>query len=196
MTPDDWSRDGRPHPHWDDRSDPPLTSWPRFDLVDSAPALALMAQATPAWREVYIHVLDQLIERHTGWWSANDWLTQFGHDPDRAAYPDAYRPLIPRDLWGDYDAPGWTGNGLEPWGVQADPIAADGNLFYKGFFLVLLGVRSLIADDDRWNTPFSMIDDGSERFTWTHTRIAELLADQLRERPQGCHCENTKVWPY
>ena len=34
-TPDDWSRDGRPHPHWDDRSDPPMASWHRFDLVDS-----------------------------------------------------------------------------------------------------------------------------------------------------------------
>ncbi len=21
------------------------------------------------------------------------------------------------------------------------------------------------------------------------------LADQWKQRPQGCHCENTKVWP-
>lgn len=77
-TPDDWSKEGRPHPHWDDRSDPPMASWPRFDLVDSSYAIGLMAQSTPAWREPYVAVLDQLIERHTGWWSANDWLTQFG----------------------------------------------------------------------------------------------------------------------
>ena len=40
--------------------------------------MGLMARSTPAWREPYVAVLDQLIERHTGWWSANDWLTQFG----------------------------------------------------------------------------------------------------------------------
>ena len=74
-TPDDWNREGQPHPHWDDRSDPPMASWPRFDLVDSSYGISLMAQTTPAWREPYVAVLDQLIERHTGWWSANDWLT-------------------------------------------------------------------------------------------------------------------------
>ena len=35
-----------------------------------------------------------------------DWLTQIGHDPDRASYPDLYRLLIPEHLWGDYDVPG------------------------------------------------------------------------------------------
>jgi hypothetical protein len=167
-TPDDWSRTGHPHPHWDMLSDPPTTSFPRFDLEDSSWALALMAQATPAWREVYVQILDQLIERHTGWWSANDWLTQFGHDPERAAYPDSYRFMIPRDLWGSYDVPGWTANGVEPWGLQLDPIAADGNLFYKAFFSVMLGIRSLLADDDRWNQPFDLIRDGPNTFRWTH----------------------------
>ena len=101
-TPDDWSRAGRPHPHWDDRSDPPMASWHRFDLVDSSYAIGLMARTTPAWREVYVRILDELIERHTSWWSASDWLTQFG--PDRSSYPDYYRLLIPSELWGNYDA--------------------------------------------------------------------------------------------
>ena len=30
-------------------------------------------------------------------------------------------------------------------GCQMDPVAADGMLFYKGFFLVLLGIRSQIV---------------------------------------------------
>lgn len=38
-TPDDWSRGGAPHPHWDTLSDPPMTSWHRFDLVDSSYAM-------------------------------------------------------------------------------------------------------------------------------------------------------------
>ena len=108
------------------RSDPPMASWPRFDLTDSSYAMGLMAQTTPAWREPYVEVLDQLIERHTGWWSANDWLTQFGHDPDRADYPDVYRLLIPTELWGNYDVPGWTANGVvpQPPASQRQPITA------------------------------------------------------------------------
>ncbi|MGZ6996063.1 MAG: hypothetical protein ACXVIM_12695, partial [Acidimicrobiia bacterium] len=140
-TPDDWDRTGHPHAHWDDTSDPPMLCWHRFDLIDSTYAVALMADRTPAWREVYGRILDELIFRHTGWWAARDWLTQIGHDPDRADYPDLYRLLIPAHLWGDYDVPGWTANGVEPWGLQMDPIGADGNLFFKGFFLVMLGLH-------------------------------------------------------
>ena len=74
--------------------------------------------------------------------------------------------------------PGWTANGVEPWGIQMDPIAADGMLFYKGFFLVLLGLRSMIATNDRWNEPFDMIRDGENTFRWSHTTIASHLANQ------------------
>ena len=186
-TPDNWNRDGQPHPHWDNRSDPPMASWHRFDLVDSSYAMGLMAHRTPAWTERYVAILDQLIERHTAWWSAADWLTQFGHDPDRTNYPDAYRSLIPRELWGNYDVPGWTANGTAPWGVQMDPVAADGMLFYKGFLLVLLGIRSMITSDDRWNRPFDMIRDGDNTFTWTHTEIADHLRRQWLAAPIGCH---------
>ena len=71
-TPDDWTRHGHPHPHWDDRSDPPMASWHRFDLVDSSYAVGLMARTTPAWREAYVEILDGMTERHTAWWSASD----------------------------------------------------------------------------------------------------------------------------
>jgi hypothetical protein len=195
-TPDSWDRDGRPHEHWDDRTGAPMLSWHRFDLVDSSYALALMCDVTPAWREVYSEILDELCVRHTGWWAASDWLTQFGHDPDRASYPDFYRLLIPADHWGDYDVPGWTANGVEPYGVQMDPIAADGMLFFKGFFSLLLGMHRYVSGDDKWNEPFEMIRDGDHRFSWTYSGIAAHLAEQWHERPIGCHCENTKIWPY
>jgi hypothetical protein len=195
-TPDDWDRTGMPHPHWDGESDPPMLCWHRFDLIDSTYAIAMMADITPAWREVYGRILDELIFRHTGWWAARDWLTQIGHDPDRANYPDLYRLLIPAHLWGDYDVPGWTANGIEPWGLQMDPIGADGNLFFKGFFLVMLGLHLRTTGDDRWNQPFDIVRDGENTFTWFHSAIAEHLHGQWRDKPNGCHCENTKVWPY
>jgi hypothetical protein len=195
-TPDSWDKDGHPHEHWDDQSDPPMLCWHRFDLIDSTYAVAMMADRTPAWREVYGQILDELIFRHTGWWAAEDWLTQIGHDPDRATYPDLYRLLIPEHLWGNYDVPGWTANGIEPWGLQMDPIGATGNLFFKGFFLVMLGLHLRTTGDDRWNKPFDIVRDGENTFTWFHTAIAEHLHRQWEEAPHGCHCENTKVWPY
>ena len=121
-TPDDWSRAGEPKKWWDRYSTPPMLNFPRFDLSESAYALAIMADITPAWREVYSEILDQLIGRHTTFWAAVDWLTQFGHDPKRRDYPEAWKGLlVPEHLWGEYDAPGWTANGIAPWGLQPDP---------------------------------------------------------------------------
>ena len=195
-TSDSWDREGRPADHWDNKSDPPMLCYHRFDLIDSTYAVALMADRTPAWREVYEQILDELIFRHTGWWAAEDWLTQIGDDPNRASYPDEYRMLIPPAYWGNYNVPGWTANGIEPWGLQWDPIGADGNLFFKGFFLVMLGLHRRVTGNARWDAPFDIVRDGEHTFTWWHTKIAEHLAEQWRRHPEGCHCENTKIWPY
>ena len=65
-TPDRLGPRRAPAPHWDDVSDPPMLCWHRFDLIDSTYAVALMADRTPAWREVYGRILDELIFRHTG----------------------------------------------------------------------------------------------------------------------------------
>jgi len=77
-----------------------------------------------------------------------------------------------------------------------DPIGATGNLFFKGFFLVMLGLHLRTTGDDRWNRPFDLIRDGDNTFTWFHSAIAEHLHRQWTEAPAGCHCENTKVWPF
>ena len=81
-TPDDWSSSGRPAAWWDNRSTPPVLNFPRFDLSESSYAIPMMADVTPAWREVYAEILDGLLDRHTTHWAAIDWLTQIGHDPD------------------------------------------------------------------------------------------------------------------
>jgi hypothetical protein len=77
-----------------------------------------------------------------------------------------------------------------------DPIGADGNLFFKGFFLVMLGLHLRTTGDERWNDPFDIVRDGDNTFTWFHSAIAEHLHGQWERTPDGCHCENTKVWPY
>ena len=194
-TPDNWDKDGQPHPHWDGTSYEPRRSWHRFDLIDSSYAMGLMADVTPAWREVYGTVLDELASRYTGYWAAKDWLDQIGDDPRRNQYPEEWHDLIPPFLLGRYDVPGWTANGVEPWGLQMDPIGADGNLFYRGWFLVILGLHLYVTGDEKWNQPFDVTRDGDNTFTWTHSRIAEHLFQQMMARPEGCHCENTKIWP-
>ncbi len=196
-TPDNWDKDGVPHAHWDNVTGPPTSSWHRMDLVRSYCAIPLMADRTPAWREVYGRILDELIIRFTGYWAAKDWLDQIGEDPRREQYPEEwYRNLIPPFLRGKDDVPGWTANGLEPWGLQMDPVGADGNLFYKGDFLPILGFHVYVTGDDKWNQPFEIVRDGADTFTWTHSRIAEELFNQLSKRPEGLHCENTKIWTH
>ena len=36
--------------------------------------LALMGHLTPAWTERYVAITDRLLERHTAWWSAAEWM--------------------------------------------------------------------------------------------------------------------------
>jgi hypothetical protein len=196
MTPDDWSRGGEPHPWWDRYSLAPMLSFPRFDLSESSYAFLLLARKTPAWREVYVRILDELIRRHTTYWAAVDWLTQIGPDPDRARYPKAYRRLIPKDLWGRYDVPGWTANGVEPWGLAPDPIGAPGNLFFRGFFNLMLAIHREVSGEATWDRPFEMAGLEDRTFSWTHRGIADYLSSQWAKTPHGPHCENTKAWPF
>jgi len=195
-TPDDWSRGGEPHPWWDRKSMEPMLSFPRFDLSESSYAFLLLAKKTPAWREVYTQILDELLRRHTTFWAAVDWLTQIGPDPDRARYPKRYKRLIPKDLWGRYDVPGWTANGIPPWDVEPDPIGATGNLFFRGFFNLMLAIHRSVSGETTWDRPFAMAGLEDRTFSWTHRGIADYLSGQWAETPLGPHCENTKAWPF
>ena len=194
-TPDSWDKDGEPHPHWDGVTGEPRRSWHRFDLLQSGFGMALMADKTPAWREVYGRILDEFCFRYTGYWAAKDWLDQIGADPRREQYPEEWHHMIPPALIGRYDVPGWTANGVAPWGLEMDPIGAQGNLFFKADIVLTMGFHLYVTGDEKWNQPFEMVRDGENTFSWTHSRIARHLADQIAARPEGCHCENTKIWP-
>ena len=193
-TPDDWGGDGMPHPWWDRYSNPVVTSYPRFDLQDSSYAVLVMADQTPAWREVYTRIADGLATRYPTYWGAIDWLTQIGDDPRRANYPDAVMQGIPERLRGNYNRIGWTANGVEPWGLSPDPIGSEGNLFFRGWFNLVLSIYKYVSGDDKYERPFPVTGYGDEQFEWDHHRIAEFLEGQYRERPEGPHCENTKIW--
>ena len=196
-TPDDWSEDGSPNEWWDQISTAPMCAFPRFDLQESTYAIGLMADRTPAWREIYSEILDEIAERSITYWAAVDWLTQFGHDPDRKNYPEVWRgTLIPDEFWGEYDAPGWTANGVAPWGFHADPIGADGNLFFKGWLNLTQSMHTYVSGYDKWSSPFSVAGAYNSRFEWTQHQLADHLHQQWAKTPMGPHCENTKAWPF
>ena len=195
-TPDDWSVNGEPHPWWDRYSTPPMCSLGRFDLHETGYVLPVMCDITPAWREAYTRIADELVSRHTTFWAAIDWLTMIGHDPHQKNYPPQWLAVIPEHLRGCYDAPGWTANGVKPWGLQPDPVGADGNNFFRGFFNLLLCFYRYVAGDDKWAQPFKMAGYQDRLFDWDHHRIVGFMHDQWAERPQGVHCENTKIWPF
>ena len=174
-----------------------MCSFPRFDLQESSYAIGLMADKTPAWREVYSEILDEIAERSITYWAAVDWLSQFGHDPNRQNYPEAWKgTLIPEEFWGNYDAPGWTANGVAPWGFHMDPIGADGNLFFKGWLNLTQSLHTYVSGYDKWSSSFSVAGAYNSRFEWTQHQLADHLHQQWSKTPMGPHCENTKAWPF
>ena len=196
--PIDFTDDGKgPHPWWDQYSSAPAISSPRPDLTDSSYPLLLMADQTPAWREVYTRILDELATRHTAYWAAIDWNTFIGPSPDRQNYPQQMMAerSVPERLRGNYDLPGWTANGVEPWGLQPDPIGADGNLFFRGWLNLLLAIYKYVSGDKKWERPWLIAGYENEKFEWTQPRVVEHLHRQYTDRPEGPHCENTKIWP-
>lgn len=194
--PIDFTVDGvGPHPWWDQYSTLPYLSYPRFDLSDSSYAVLLMADQTPAWREVYTRIMDELATRHTAYWAAIDWNTFIGPSPDRQNYPPQMMAGWPERLRGNYDFPGWVANGVEPWGLQKDPIGADGNLFFRGWLNLVLSIYKYVSGDDKWEQPWMIAGYENEHFEWTQPRIVEHLHRQYTDHPEGPHCENTKVWP-
>ena len=196
-TPDDWSDQGEPHAWWDRRGSPPMCAFPRFDLSEMAYALPIMMESTPAWREPYVRIADEILQRFVSFWGGVDWLTLIGPDPNTDRYPPEWQCCVPESLRGTrYPMAGWTGNGIEPWGLQPDPVGADGNLFYKVWLNLTLGIRRYLSGEATEHDSFNVTGYRNRQFPWTHSRIAHLLSHQLSDRPQGPHCENTKVFPF
>jgi hypothetical protein len=185
---DDWSKEGQPSEMWDAKTWPPMLNWHRFDAIESSYAIALMSDVTPAWREVYSQILDRLAERCTSYWAAKDWIEQIGPDPDRDKYPDDYFPLvIPEELRGKYDKPGWAANGVEPWGYEPDPVKAAGAIYYKGFLDLVLGLHLYVSGDKKYNDGFDIVHNGKDTFRYTHSRLNEIICQQWGGRVEGSH---------
>ncbi|MCD2194792.1 hypothetical protein LQ327_15580 [Actinomycetospora endophytica] len=194
-TPDDWSDQGEPHPWWDRYGSPPMCVFPRFDLSEMAYTLPMLMESTPAWREAYTRIADELIWRFVSFWGGIDWNTLIGPDPNVDRYSPEWLCCAPEPLRGAYPLPGWTGNGVEPWGLQPDPVGADGNLFYRAWLNLTLGIRRYVAGEATEHDTFQVTGYRNRQFPWTHDRVARHLSNQLATRPQGPHCENTKIWP-
>jgi len=192
---DDWTMEGPgPNEWWDAKTGAPMSNFPRFDLHESAYAVALMADRTPAWQEVYAQVLNGLASRYTTHWAAVDWLNQFGNDPDQERYPAGWKgTIIPAGQFGKYNMPGWTGNGIgtyadgRPAGVQADPIEAEANLFFKGWLTLTMSLYSYVSGNDKFFKPFAVANVGGGAREWTLDRVTAHLEKQWKARECGLH---------
>lgn len=163
--------------------------------MEAALGVGLVAETTPAWREVYAEILRSLCDRLTQYWAWRDWIQQRGDDPARGDYPPMYMFFVPEGRFGEYNAPGWAGNGLQPQGFEPDPISAAGNIYYKGFLNTVLGLHAHVAGDGRYDAPFDLAYDEQHSFRYDHGRIAETIAGQLGAAVEGVHCEINKIWP-
>ena len=116
-------------------------------------------------------------------WGAVDWNTQFGEDPDWDIYSPFWKgTIIPGHAFGNYNAPGWTGNGIEhPNGyngsvIQGDPLAANGMLFFKGWLSLLMGIRERVAGDGKWAGIWHIVGVDGQKFSWTYDRLVQSLS--------------------
>jgi hypothetical protein len=194
---DDWSHRGQPSPAWDNRTGPPMSNFYRFDAIEASNSVALMAEQTPAWREIYSDVLLGICRRLVQHHAFNDWVEQRGPDPRRGDYPDSWKgTLVPDNLWGDYDAPGWAANGTQPSGYEPDPVVR-GAMFYKGFLNVVLGLYELVSGQTEFDEPFDIVYDDDTRFSYSHRTINSIVEEAFgaRDEPHGLTCEVAKLWP-
>jgi len=67
-------------------------------------------------------------------------------------------------------------------------------LFFRGFLNLMLGIHRTISGAPTWNQAFQITGLDDQLFEWTHQRITDRLEQQWQQRPEGPHCENTKVW--
>jgi hypothetical protein len=155
----------------------------------------MLSDVTPAWREAYVRIADELLGRYTTFWAAADWLTQIGHDPRADNYPPEWMAYISEHLRGRYDGLGWCANGVEPWGLQPDPIGADGILSFRGFLNLLLSVYRYVGGDDKWEKPFRVTGYQDRRFDWDHTPSPASSTTSGRASPPGSIARTPRSGP-
>jgi hypothetical protein len=192
-----WTKDGRPHEAWDNISGAPITNQYRYDLTYATFALALMADITPAWREVYSPILSFLADHMVEYWSFADWVEEKGPDPQRLDYPEfIYKHAMPEGYAGRYSKPGWVANGLGPYGYNPDPVYGNGvaNIMYKGYFNLILGLYEYVSGDAKYDDVFKIVYDDSLSFEYDHKRIVDTLAKQWVANPIGIACEVRKIF--
>jgi len=107
--------------------------------------------------------------------------------------------LIPLDVWGSYDCPGWAANGQQEAGFEPNPIEAQGAIYYKGFFNLVLGLRALLAPERSPTLPIDIVYDDEWCFRYSHSEINAIVTQEfaaaLEGRSQGLCCEIHKLWP-
>ena len=74
-----------------------------------------------------------------------------------------------------------------PAGVQADPIEAEGMLFFKGWLLLVMSIYGYVSGDDKYNRPWHMANVAGGSKEWTLPRVAEHLHMQWSQRACGLH---------
>jgi hypothetical protein len=85
-------------------------------------------------------------------------------------------------VFGNYNAPGWTANGIEhPNGyngsvIQKDPLAANGMLFFKGWLSLLMGIRERVAGDGKWTGIWHIVGVDGQKFSWTYDELVQTLS--------------------
>jgi hypothetical protein len=162
--------------------------------------LAMAAKSGTLDRDSAVTLLAGICDRLRQYHGFNEWVEQRGPDPRRADYPQGWRGLlIPLEVWGSYDCPGWAANGRQEVGFEPNPIEAQGAIYYKGFFNLVLGLQALLAPARSPTQAIDIVYDDEWRFRYSHREINTILTQEfgaaLEGQSQGLCCEIHKLWP-
>jgi hypothetical protein len=177
------------------------------DNLDRVKGEALIEQYGCRWGALVAFGLDA-----DGWHPRCEWIgaggTQsaepFFSDDDLVDLNNAGKEnwrglLIPEELWGSYDCPGWAANGQQDAGFEPNPIEAKGAIYFEGFFNLVLGLRALLDPERDPAQPIEIVYDDNWRFPYSHSGINAILAQDfaaaLEGQAQGLCCEIHKLWP-
>lgn len=149
----------------------------RYQIAFSTYAVAMLQQATPAYRGPHIEVMQAAIEKMLhrdvwGYWRVPEPQPKHEHKPSQSSTQLTLMAAPPKRT---VSAP-------------SDPIAQN-NLQYSGHLSTILGLYEKLSGEHTYDEPFMLKDAASGvEFSYTHSKVAERIHAQMVQNKFGGVC--------
>jgi hypothetical protein len=150
----------------------------RYQVAFATYAVAMLQQATPAYRAPHLDAMRAAIEKMLhrdvwGYWRVPQ--SQDNHDRGGSSHSSQIALMVAPHQRAIAGAP-------------SDPIAQN-NLQYSGHLSTILGLYEKLSGDHTFDSPFTLRDPASgAEFIYTHSKVAERIHSQMEQNRFGGVC--------